>query len=173
MRRVESLAVCLATAAILTLGAAGSPAQGKDYLTGIEADKIRDAEKPNDRIKLFLTFAADRLKKFNYENSRATADRRRNERLSALLEAYGGCMDDASELIQLGRTKQQDIALSVKEMQTQGKAFLAELERLAAGGNDLPYKESLTDAIQATKDALAEAAKTAKELAPPPVRRKP
>ena len=26
----------------------------KDYLSGVEADKIRDAETPNERIKLFL-----------------------------------------------------------------------------------------------------------------------
>jgi hypothetical protein len=39
----------------------------KDYLTDVEADKIRDAETPNERVKLFLTFAEDRLKKFQYE----------------------------------------------------------------------------------------------------------
>ena len=39
----------------------------KDYLSSLEADKIRDAETTNDRVKLFLTFADDRLKKFQYE----------------------------------------------------------------------------------------------------------
>ncbi len=39
----------------------------KDYLTSMEADKIRDAETTNDRIKLFVEFADDRLKKFQYE----------------------------------------------------------------------------------------------------------
>ena len=39
----------------------------KDYLTNIEADKIRDAETPNERIKLFIMFADDRIKKFQYE----------------------------------------------------------------------------------------------------------
>ena len=37
-------------------GAAGQMTQ-KDYLSSIEADKIRDAETPNERIALFLTFA--------------------------------------------------------------------------------------------------------------------
>src|SRR5437870_8667669 len=32
----------------------------KDYLSALEADKIRDAETPNERIRLFLTFAEDR-----------------------------------------------------------------------------------------------------------------
>jgi hypothetical protein len=35
----------------------------KDYLTSLEADKIRDAETPNERIKLFLMFAEDRDRK--------------------------------------------------------------------------------------------------------------
>jgi len=41
-----------------------SRAGQKDYLSAVEADKIRDAETTNERIKLFLTFADDRLKKF-------------------------------------------------------------------------------------------------------------
>jgi len=35
----------------------------KDYLSSVEAGKIRDAETDNDRIKLFLMFADDRLNK--------------------------------------------------------------------------------------------------------------
>jgi len=41
---------------------AAAPPQ-KDYLTAVEADKIRDAEKDtNERIRLFLSFAEDRWK---------------------------------------------------------------------------------------------------------------
>jgi len=39
--------------------------QKKDYLSSVEADKIRDAETVNERIKLFLTYADDRLKNFS------------------------------------------------------------------------------------------------------------
>jgi len=42
--------------------------QQKDYLSSVEADKVRDAENnTNERIRLFLMFAEDRLKKFQYE----------------------------------------------------------------------------------------------------------
>ena len=62
---------CLLTVALTcTLGSANcgpAQAQQKDYLSPLESDKIRDAETTNDRIKLFLTFADDRLKKFQYE----------------------------------------------------------------------------------------------------------
>src|SRR5256885_887615 len=36
-------------------------AQEKDYLSALEADKIRDAETSAERIKLFLTFTEARL----------------------------------------------------------------------------------------------------------------
>jgi len=148
--------------------------QQKDYLTSLEADKIRDAELPSLRIKLFLEFAADRLKKFQYELNRPSSERRRAERLNALLNAYTGCVDDAAELLDLGREKQDDIRIGIKEMQKRVKEFLPVLEKLAAEGaeRDL-YKETLTDAIEATKLAQEEVEKTAKEFAPGPVRRKP
>jgi len=71
----------------------------RDYLTTLESDKIRDAEQPALRIKLFIEFAADRLKKFHYELARPSSERMRAERLNSLLNAYTGCVDDAAELI--------------------------------------------------------------------------
>ena len=154
-------------------GAAPAPAQKKDYLSEIEADKIRDAETPEQRIKLFISFAADRIKKLQYDLTRPSGDNRRAERLNGLLNAYAGCVDDAAELIALAREKQQDIHGALKEMQARGKEFLDYLEELAAKGSEREtYKDTLDDAIEATRDALQEADKAAKEIAPPPVRRK-
>jgi hypothetical protein len=146
--------------------------QKKDYLSGIEAAKIRDAETSSQRIKLFLAFAADRIKKLQYELSRPSADPRRAERLNALLNAYAGCVDDAAELIELGLDKQEDIRAGIKEMQAKAKEFLPYLEGLSTSGPDrASYQANLEDAIEATRDALHDADKAAKELAPP-VRRK-
>jgi len=146
----------------------------RDYLTTLEADKIRDAEQPALRIKLFIEFAADRLKKFHYELARPSSERMRAERLNSLLNAYTGCVDDAAELIDLGRERQDDIRAGIKELQKRTKEFLPQLEKLAAEGTDLAlYKDTLEDAIEATRQAQADAEKAAKELAPAPVRRKP
>ncbi len=49
----------------LTSGSISARAQKKDYLTQMEADKIRDADTPSDRVKLLLSFASDRIKKLN------------------------------------------------------------------------------------------------------------
>ena len=171
----QPLLVCGAVLVALLISAATglAAAQRKDFLTGIEADKIRDAETPALRIKLFVEFAADRLKKFQYELSRPSTDRRRAERLNALLEAYLGCLDDAAERVRLGTDKQEDIGKAVKELQSKGKDFLGALERLAATGAEREfYKETLEDAVDATREALAAAEKAAREMAPPPVRRR-
>ena len=70
-------------------------AQEKDYLSALEADKIRDAETSNERIRLFLAFAEDRLKKFQYELEHPSSNRH-GDMLNALLNAYIGCVDDAA-----------------------------------------------------------------------------
>jgi hypothetical protein len=163
--------------AAFALSAAGSPARGqnpkKDYLSDIEADKIRDAENPGERIKLFLKFAEDRLQKFQYELSRTTPERDRAHTLNGLLNAYVGCVDDAADLVALDAEKQIDIRSALKDFQTKGKEFLATLEKLAKDGAELnTYKDTLLDAIEGTRDALNDVQDAEKKLAPPP-RRKP
>jgi hypothetical protein len=148
------------------------PPQQKDYLSAIEADKIRDAETTNDRVKLFLTFADDRLKKFQYELEHPALNKH-EDILNALLNAYVGCVDDAADLIQLGIHKQENIRKGIDLMAERTKEFLAMLEKLSAGGPELEiYKDNLDDAIEGTRDAMNEAEKAKKEVAPPPVRRR-
>lgn len=159
-----------ALAATLTVGARA--AQQKDYLSALEADKIRDAETPNDRIKLFLTFADDRLKKFQYELAHPSANRHA-DMLNSMLNAYVGCVDDASDLIQLGIEKQENIRQGIDLMASRTKDFLVILEKLSTDGADLElYKDNLDDAIEGTRDAINDAEKAKKKVAPPPVRRK-
>jgi len=168
--------LCLCVSLVFSLLALPDPAaaQGKDYLTTIEADKIRDAELPDLRIKLFIEFAQDRLTKFKYELGRSKPDRQRTVRLLALLDAYMGCIDDAAELVEIGRMRQHDIRKSIDDLEKKSTEFIAELETLhrAAPDNAL-YKETLGDAILSTKEAHAEALRAKDEIAPPPVRRKP
>lgn len=147
-------------------------AQDKDYLSAVEADKIRDAETVNDRIKLFLTFADDRLKKFQYELEHPSANRH-GDMLNSLLNAYVGCVDDAADLIQLGLEKQDNIRQGIDLMASRTKDFIAVLEKISTEGPDRElYKENLDDAIEGTRDAMNDAEKAKKKVAPPPVRRK-
>lgn len=144
----------------------------KDYLTSLEADKIRDAETPNDRIKLFIQFADDRLKKFQYELDHPSPSRH-TEMLNYLMNSYIGCVDDASDLIQEGLEKQQNIRASIDLMATKAKEFLEVLKKISADGKEIEsYKFNIDDAIEGTQDAVNDAEKAKKSVAPPPTRRK-
>jgi hypothetical protein len=153
---------------------ARTPAQAKkEYLSETEADKIRDAYEPADRIALYMKFAEDRLKKFQYELNRKVQDRRRAEILNNMLNAYTGCMDDAADQIAVGQERQADIHGALKLMKSKGNEFLDILEKLQQNGAELDtYKDTLLDAIDGTKDALTDVDNALKTAAPPPVRRK-
>ncbi|PYT76065.1 MAG: hypothetical protein DMG40_26950 [Acidobacteria bacterium] len=147
-------------------------AQGKDYLSAVEADKIRDAETSSERIKLFLSFAEDRLKKFQYEIEHPSSTHHA-EMLNALLNAYVGCVDDAADTMQLGIEKQDNVRKGVDLMASRTKEFLPILQKYSANGPELElYKDNLDDAIEGTQDAMNDAEKAKKKVSPPPVRRK-
>ena len=171
-RRSEMMRVLCA---VLLFGIAAPKllAQDKDYLSAVEADKIRDAEKDvNERIRLFLSFADDRLKKFQYELAHPSTNRHA-DMLNSLLNAYVGCVDDAADLIQLGIEKQENIRKGIDLMSDRSKGFLTALEKISADAVEIDaYKENLDDAIEGTKDAMNDAEKAKKKVAPGPVRRK-
>jgi hypothetical protein len=144
----------------------------KDYLSNAEADKIRDAETPNERIKLFILFADDRIKKFQYELEHPSQNNH-EQMLNYLLNAYIGCVDDAADLVQLGIEKQQNMRAGVDLMAQKTKEYLEVLNKVKSDAKEIEiYKENLDDAIEGTQDALNDAEKAKKSVAPPPVRRK-
>jgi hypothetical protein len=162
--------VFFAVAASLLVGA--TSAEQKDYLSALEADKIRDAETTSERIKLFMSFAEDRLKKFQYELQHPSSNKH-PEMLNALMNAYVGCVDDAADLVQLGIQKQENIRPAIDLMAGKTKEFLQALEKISADGTEIDiYKDNLDDAIEGTRDAMNDAEKAKKAVAPPPVRRK-
>lgn len=149
--------------------------QQPDFLSPGEADKIRDAQSFNDRIKLFLDFAGDRLKKLQYELQLTTPQIHKQQLLNGLLSAYSGCMDEAADRIQEGQQKGAQIRPAIKDMEKRGKAYLETLKTIeGANGPELAsYKDSLDDAIAGTQEALDDTAKASKEYGATPVRRKP
>ena len=174
--RAKIIFPCVLLLCATFCASAGAAAQQKkEYLSEAEADKISDAYATGPRILLYAQFAADRIKKIKYELAHADpADRKRTERLNSLIVGYSGCIDDAADLVELGTEKQEDIRQGVKELQAQIKEALPYLKDLAVNGLEREtYKENLEDAIEATQDAAKDVEKAVKEMAPPPVRRKP
>jgi len=157
---------------LLSMASANAQTVKKDYLSDYEADKIRDAETPNERIKLFVQFADERLKKFQYELDHPSASRH-SEMLNYLMNSYIGCVDDASDLIQEGIEKQQNVRAGVDLMANKAKEFLETLKKISADAKEIDiYKLNLDDAIEGTQDAINDAEKAKKSVAPPPTRRK-
>lgn len=177
MKRRAALFGTLASVALSSL-LLGRPAiaqrQRPDYLSDAEADRIRAADTPSERIKLYLSFAEDRLKKFDYELNRKVPEARRSEILNGLLNGYSGCVDDGSDQIDVAKEKQADIHDALKLMETKYKAFLNQLEIYDKGGPEMnTYRDTLEDAIDGTKDALSDVQDAEKKMLPAPVRRKP
>jgi hypothetical protein len=162
----------VAMASYGSLSARAEAQTQKDYLSSVEADKIREAETPNERITLFLSFADDRIKKLQYELEHPS-ENRHVEMLNSLLNAYVGCVDDAADLIHLGIEKQQNIRKGIDLMSSRTKDFLAILQKIPTDAPDAElYKDNLDDAMEGTRDAAKEADAAKKNVAPPPVRRK-
>jgi hypothetical protein len=168
------LAAGLLAAALLVAAGKSAPAQEKkDYLTDSEADKIRDAMTPSERIKLYMDFADDRIKKLKYTLAHPSSfDKNRSEELNGLINAYSGCVDDAADLIGLAHEKQQDIRDGLKVLKAKTAEFIVYLQGLDKTGPELEsYKDTLDDAIEATQDAIQDEAKAEKENSTP-IRRK-
>jgi hypothetical protein len=117
-------------------------------------------------------FADDRLKKFQYELEHPSPNTH-EQMLNYLMNAYIGCVDDAADLIQLGIEKQENVRKGVDLMASKSKEYLEVLKKIQAEGKEMEiYKENLDDAIEGTQDAMKDAEKAKKSVAPPPVRRK-
>jgi hypothetical protein len=146
----------------------------KDYLTDMEAAKVRESMDPSERIFLFLSFASNRLKQLQYELEHPANTVRRAERLNSLLNGFSGCLDEAVDRMELSVEKQEDVREGIKAVQTQAPQFLAYLTDSAAKSPESKtYKDNLDDAIESAKDAIRSADDAAKENAPPPPVRRP
>ncbi len=65
MRIAQPLAMA-ALAALLSSTVAMRAQEKKDYLSDVEADKIREATTPSAKMVLFVAFADDRIAKLKY-----------------------------------------------------------------------------------------------------------
>ncbi len=167
--------VLLAVALPLLWTGGWAAAQQKDFLSSTEAEKVREAMDPAERVKLFVSFASDRLKQLQYELDHPANTVRRAERLNGLLNAFSGCLDEAVDRMELGVEHQENMKEGIKAIQTQAPEFLAYLKHLAASSPERStFQDNLADAIAAASDAIRSAAEASQENAPPPpVRRRP
>lgn len=160
------LALPLTLAALLAAPAAAGarPAQ-QDYLTETEAGKIRDAGSADERIGLFLDFAADRLHRFEQELQMKGAGPLRADFLNDLLDSFSSCVDEAADRVDSGLNDGEDVRAGLQDVRKRIPGFLAELKKIPAKGpNASAYHLSLSDAKADLQDDLSEVEKDARQL---------
>ncbi|HTW66032.1 MAG TPA: hypothetical protein VME17_15505 [Bryobacteraceae bacterium] len=139
--------------AVFLVFAASAFAQERDFLTADEVEQVREIQEPNARLKLYLTFARQRLaileeflKKDKPGRSALIHDTL--EDYTHIIESIDTVSDDA-----LGR--KLDLALGMKEVASTEAEMLATLKKIEdSAPKDLErYQFVLQNAIDTTSDS--------------------
>jgi hypothetical protein len=138
---------------ILIALAACTFAQQRDFLTADEADQVRLAQDPNERLQLYLHFAKQRLDLIQQAVAQEKAGR--SKFLHDLLEDYTGVIEAIDTVTEDALKRSADVSVGVKAVADAGKEMLAQLEKIRdAQPKDLArYQFVLDQAIETTRDS--------------------
>lgn len=130
----------------------------KDFLTADEADQVRETQEPNERLKLYLKFARQRVGMVEQLLSKEKAGR------SALIHE---ALDEYSKIIEAIDTVSDDalrrkvkIELGAEAVAKSERDFLTRLEKLKGSrAKDFSrYEDALANAIESTNVSIELAA---------------
>jgi len=129
-------------------------AQKRDFLTAEEADKIRQAQDPNLRLPLYVTFAKDRMAQINQLIARDRAGR--STLLHDLLEDYTKIIEAIDTVAEDALRRKLDITKGMAVVLPAEQDLLTALKKVDQA--ELPDKSRyafvLDDAIAATEDSI-------------------
>jgi hypothetical protein len=126
----------------------------RDFLTSTEVDQIREVQEPVARIKLYLTFARQRL---DQVQSLMTKDRPgRSGEVRQLLEDYVSIVDAIDTVADDALVRKVDVTTAPTEIVNGEKKFLDLLQKIQTSApRDLEmYDFDLKEAIAATGDSI-------------------
>ncbi len=136
-------------------------AAGREFLGPEEISSIRDEEDFGKRVLLYLSFAKRRLD--TVREKTVSKDSDAGEAIQANLEEYTSILDALADTLDIARQQRSPLNKVIEAMLKQAADSLKYLQSLAAGAapNKDDYALTLDEAIETTKDELANAKKGA------------
>jgi hypothetical protein len=133
----------------------------RDFLTEAEIEKVREAQLPSDRLKLYVLFARQRIDQLQRLLSKEKKGRSAEAR--ELLEDYGAIIDAIDTVTDDALKRGADAAEGTSAVVAAEKRFLGQLQQIK--DRNLPdvdlYSVALREAIASTSDSIDQAAEDA------------
>jgi hypothetical protein len=150
-QRAARVAAC----ALLVAAFAAVPALAdRDFLTQDEVEKVREAQEPNDRLKLYVLFARQRLDQL--QQLMAKDKPGRSLMIRQLLEDYTNIIDAIDTVSDDALRRKADIADGTTTVSAAEKRFAAQLQKaIDSQPRDLVmYELELKNALSDSTDSF-------------------
>jgi hypothetical protein len=142
------------TVCLLALTGALSAFAQRDFLTNDEVEKVRDAQEPNERLKLYVLFARQRMDQLQ---QLLTKDKKgRTAEARELLSDYSSIIDAIDTVSDDALKRHVAVAEGTAAVAAAEKRFLGQLQKISDNppGDAGLYEISLKEAIAATSDSI-------------------
>jgi hypothetical protein len=150
---MKQFPICVLAICSMLAGARTALAQ-KDFLTEDEVEKVREAQVPGDRLKLYALFARQRLDQLQ----RLLEKEKKGRSLTAreLLEDYAAIIDAIDTVSDDALKRGLDITAGKADVVGSEKRFLVQLQKIQdRNPADLDlYDVALKEAIASTSDSM-------------------